>query len=262
MSIHRPVRGARLWLGLAVIALGAGCATDDAGELRAQARRANSHLDLGIDHLQNGRTALALREFLNAETLAPLNPRIQYALGEAYLARGKHDESELHLRRALTLHTEYQDARLTLSGLYLLQERWEEAIAECRILIDDPTFPTPWRALANQGWALYKLGRGAEARTSLEQALDFNARYWPALLNLAILEAQEGHRLEAIQRLRDTLALEPGARAEAEVNYRLAEIYISLGKRERAVSHLLAAVARAPEGEWGRKSEEYLKLLR
>ena len=60
----------------------------------------------------------------------------------------------------------------------------------------------------------------------------------------------------------ELLELRPGPSATSETNYRLAEIYISLGKRDRAVGHLLAAVKKAPEGRWGKKSEEYLKVLR
>jgi hypothetical protein len=48
----------------------------------------------------------------------------------------------------------------------------------------------------------------------------------------------------------------------AEASYRLAEIYVSIGKRKRAVGHLMTAVAQAPGDLWGKKSEEYLRLLR
>ena len=67
---------------------------------------------------------------------------------------------------------------------------------------------------------------------------------------------------EAIAHFQAMLELEPRPGARAEANYRLAEIYVSLGKRERAVGHLVTAVADAPSNPWGKKSEEYLKLLR
>ena len=60
----------------------------------------------------------------------------------------------------------------------------------------------------------------------------------------------------------ETATYDVSSSAAAEANYRLAEIYVSLGKRDRAVSHLLAAVEGSPNGRWGQKSEEYLKLLR
>jgi type IV pilus assembly protein PilF len=251
-----------LCLGLAAL-LTTGCATArKQAEERDRLRKANSHLDIGIGYLENDRTALALREFLTAEKLDPRNARIQYALGEAYFARGRFEESEQHLKRALELYPDHHDARLSLAALYLLQERHPEAVEQCDALLDDPTFPAPYRALANRGLAQLSMGRNAEARQSLELARDYNTQYWPALLSLATLEAQEGHSIEAIGLLQEILQLDPGLRVESEVNYRLAEIYISLGKRDRAIGHLSTSVARAPEGPWAAKSQEYLKLLR
>ena len=81
-------------------------------------------------------------------------------------------------------------------------------------------------------------------------------------LNLGILEVQEGHRLEAIELFRRALALDQDLSAEAETHYRMAEVYVSLGKRDRALGHLRTAVTQAPNGRWGKKSEDYLKILR
>lgn len=249
---------------LALLVSLSGCASSGtaAAEARQHAKRATSHLNLGADHLQAGRSALALREFMTAAELDPKNPQIQYALGEAYLARQKPEESERHFLRALELRPEYHDAWLSLSALYVVQGRYAEAVKACALLIDDPTFPEPWRALANQGWAQFKLGKPVEARASLELAHEYSPTYWPAMLSLAVLEAAEGRRLEAIAMLQEVIALEPGERVVSEANYRLAENYIALGKRDRAVSYLTLAASGAPEGEWARRSAEYLNLLR
>lgn len=260
---------ARLFGALASAALLAGtpvlggCATSQAKALQQDAaRKAVSRLDLGGEHLHQGRFALALREFLTAEKLDPKNPQIQRALGEAYLAQGKRMESELHYRRALELFPEFHDARLALSALYILEERYAESSVECKLLIDDPTFAEPWRALANLGFAELKQGQLSEARKHLDLAREYRRDYWPVTLSLAQIELLEGHRLEAITHLREVLALEPGPSVEAEANYRIAEIYISLGQRHEAMGHLTTAQAKAPEGVWGRRSEAYLKLLR
>ena len=96
----------------------------------------------------------------------------------------------------------------------------------------------------------------------LEHSRKFRSHYWPTLLNLGILEAEQGHKVEAIRYFSSVLEVEADPSAVAEVNYRLAEIYVSLGKREQAVGHLRTAVVKAPSDPWGQKSEEYLKLLR
>ena len=96
----------------------------------------------------------------------------------------------------------------------------------------------------------------------LELSRDYDSGDWSTLLNLGILEADQGNRSQAVALFQQVLSLRPGARPEAEANYRLGELYASLGETERAVSHLRAALEKAPNGPWGRKSEEYLKLLR
>jgi tetratricopeptide (TPR) repeat protein len=85
--------------------------------------------------------------------------------------------------------------------------------------------------------------------------------YWPALLNLGILESQAGRRAEAIEIFSKVLAAQPGWSAEAETNYRMAEIYISMGDRDHALAHLSTVIERQPGGEWGKRSQEYRKLL-
>ena len=240
-----------------------GCATRQAKlEEDRLLRQARSHFDLGVDHIANRRIPYALRELMAALELEPDNPRTHYALGDAYMRNGKLVDAERHLKQALAIWPEFHDARLHLSALYIHTKRYRMALDESQVLIDDPTFPAPWRALTNHGWAQYKLGETAEARATLELAHQFNRAYWPTLLDLGILENSEGRRLEAIERFQQLLEQRPGPSATSEANYRLAEIYVSLGKRDRAVEHLLTAVKKTPDGRWGVKSEEYLKLLR
>jgi Tfp pilus assembly protein PilF len=254
---HRVLAGSALLLALAA----PGCAGKNP-QTEQEARQAQSHYELGVDHLTHGRAELALRELLLANRLRPDHPPTHYALANAYLYKNRLADAEAHLLRALEINPGYHDARINLSTLYLQQRRWEEARAQTRILLGDPTYPAPWRAYSNQGWAELNLGLTAEARRDLETAREYSPGYWPAILNLGILEQQAGHHLEAEELFRRMLELDLDANAEAEANYRLAEIYISLGKRERALPHLMTAVARTPDGEWGRRSEEYLKLLR
>jgi Tfp pilus assembly protein PilF len=240
-----------------------GCVSTAARDADAElaVRKATSHLNLGADHLEHGRAALALRDFLAAEKFDPLSPRVQYALGEGYLARQRAEQAETHYRRALELNPGFHEARLSLSALLIVRERYEEARAECQVLVDDATFPATWRALANRGWSEYKLGRVGEARKSLQQAIDYAQDYWPAVLSLAVIESEEGRRREAIGLLEELIQIGPPERVQAEANYRLAENYIALGRRDRAVGHLSTAAARAPDGEWARRSKEYLRLL-
>ena len=255
------------------LALGLACAkpASQQGTEEERFRRALAHRDLGADHLQHGDNALALRELLLSEEINPKDPSTQAGLAEAYRRQGHFAEAEKHLLRCIELasrqgatssRSTIQLARLNLSSLYVQMERYPDSIEQSKMLANDPTFPAPWIALSNQGWAEYKLGRPDQARQTLGLALQYKEDFWRALLNLGILEAETGHNAEALPLFSRALAQKPGPLAEAEINYRIAEIYVSMGERDRALRHLTAAIQTKPSGEWGKRSEDYLKVLR
>ena len=248
------------------LVLGLGCATTGPSPqeqaLEQRREQAEAKYNLGIDHLDNGRTALALRELLAAEQLDPNDVWTQLGLAEAYRRSDRTDDAVRHLERAMQLDPKDQNARLNLTGVLIQRGDFEGAARHAQVLVDDPTFPAPWRGLTNLGWAQYRLGRTDDAYRNLELATSYNPQYWPAVLNLGIIENERGHRLEALTRFQRVLELRPGPYAEAEVHYRIAEILIALGQQEKAVPHLVASAGTEPKGKWGRKSEEYLKLLR
>ncbi len=250
----------------AAIAGLAGCATTDATPARPvvtedAVREARSHHAQGGALLREGKVPLAIRELRAAAGLNPNDAWIRLALGEAYRMRGLMTEAEHEIREALVIEPKFQEARLTLSGVYIQQQRYPEAIAEAQRLIDDPTYTDVWMPLTNKGFSLMRLGKLAEARNSLELAVEFKDEYWRAHLNLGILAALEGHREEALAHFASVIEHGAGTLGEAEANYRTAEIYDALGDQGRAIRHLLAATERNPDGQWGRASVEYLKRL-
>ncbi len=256
-SIHR------LTLFALVFALaGAGCASSGGGVVSDEdARIALAKRNIGIDYLSKGRTPMAIRELQLAQELNPHDLVTTHWLGEAYRRRGLLDRALEQFLKAVEGMPDDPDLHLNLAGLYVQLKRFPEAIEHSQILIDDPTFPAPWKAYTNKGWAELQLGHVQEARVSFEQALAFRPTYWPARLNLGILDSQEGRRMQAIVNFERVLERKVGRSAEAETNYRLGETYVSLGRRKKAVQYFKQAAERAPYERWGRESEEYLKLL-
>ena len=181
---------------------------DDPAKVADKERQARSHYGLALNHLREGRTGIAIRELLAAQALSPSDPWIDLSLAEAYRLKGHSADSERHLKRALELRPDLHAAKLNLSALYIQSERYEEAVKMSQELLADATFPVPWKALTNQGYALYKLGRNAEARQAFDHAHEYHERFWPARLDLAILDAEEGRRLEALEPTDPDLAVE------------------------------------------------------
>jgi type IV pilus assembly protein PilF len=233
-----------------------------AAEPTESQRRARMHYEVAIDRMRAGRNPEAIGELLQAVRLDPADENIRLALAEAYRRGGRLAETEQHLKAALEIDPTFQSALLNLSGLCIQLERYEEAVTYAQRLIDDPTFPAPWRALTNLGWAQYQLGRSDEAAASLRLALDYRDSYWPARLNLGILAADRGSRDEAVDHFERVLASSPGPMAEAEVRFRLAELYVAKGDKRSAIAQLHKASDLRPSGPWGKRSAEYLASLR
>jgi tetratricopeptide (TPR) repeat protein len=256
--------GMRSLLTCAAIVLIAlsGCVTSGSEAPRQSNPKADAAREVGIDHLAKGRLAMSIRQLSLSESLQPDDPQTQHWLSEAYRRKGRLDQAELHARAALALDPGYHQARLNLSALYAQMERYDETIVESNILFDDPLFAQPWRALNNRGWAQYKLGEMAEARASFDEALTFRPHYWPAVLNLGIVESDTGNHLLAIDYFDQVVSMDLGYDPEAEANFRLGELYVTMGNRSKALSHFDAALASSPDGSWGKQSKRYLELLR
>lgn len=233
-----------------------------------QNRIAASVRDVGIDLLNQGRTAMAIRKLNDARSRNPKDPITYLSLGEAYRRKGMLEEAKGNLLRALELNEDSQDYNhqetlLNLSALYIQLGQYEAARQQCEKLVDDPTFSTPWRALTNLGWAEYKLGELSSARSSFEEALEFHPRYPPAHLNLGMLDQKEQRWLAAIRHYEHVVdSNQMPANGIAEANFHMAEIYVSLGEREKAIAHFELALERSPYGLWGEQSQSYLELLR
>ena len=255
-------RWTRLTCALLVCGLSTACVTTitDSGpkapEVQAAAQR-----NLGLDHLSNGFTAMAIRELTRADELDPNNPETLVWLGEAYRRKLRHEQALSFMERALAVTPENHIVQLNLSGLYIQLERYDEAIAIANSLVDDATYSSPWEALNNRGWAQLQIGQLDSAEASFEEALDYQPRYWPSRLNLGILAIERGLNKEAVDHFIEVLERGPDAFALAEANYRLGEVYVSWGHRDKAIGYFQAAFDESPNSDWGEQSKDYLDLL-
>jgi type IV pilus assembly protein PilF len=258
----RNTRFTRVLLGVALAVQLTACATTSPQTTAENERKARSHYTVALNHLKEGRAAVAIGELQKADKLQPNDPWIQLSLAEAYRLKGHNAEAEKYLKSALELRPDFHAAKLNLSAIYIQVGRFEDAVRLSDELLADATFPIPWKALTNQGYAYFKLGKHAEARATFATALEYHEGFWPAMLDLAILDEEEGKKLEALEGYEGVLAAKPGPIAEAETHYRIATIYISLGNKSKAMHHLSVASETRPGGVWGKRSADYLKRLR
>jgi Tfp pilus assembly protein PilF len=252
-----------LWIVVAALALATGCKTLTEREFLL----ADQHRDLAATKLAQGEREAAVTEYKRALAINPNDPETHIGLAEAFRAKEMYSETERELKEALRLDPDHHEARLALGVTHLQQQRWADAAAEFQRLADDPSFIRPARALVNLGWAHYKSGDLDQAAADFERALKQDRENYTAHLDLGIVLYDKGDLVEAIKHFEECAsiigerpALAFGS-AEAEARFRMAQAYVRLNQRDRAVSALRVAVERGGESEWARKSSDYLKVL-
>jgi Tfp pilus assembly protein PilF len=232
---------------------------------------ADSHRDLATAKLQKGEPEAAISEYRAALAITPSDVEAHLGLAEAYRRKGLLAETEAQLREGLRIDPTYKEASFALGVTHLQQERYAEAVTVFQSLADDPTFIRPTRALVNLGWAHYKSGKLPEAQASLGRALKADPSNYIAYLDLGIIAYDQANWVEAVQNFEACVKIVADrqserkvavfATAEAEAQFRMAQAFVRLDQRERAVDALRAAVERGGESEWARKSSDYLRVL-
>lgn len=115
-------------------------------------------------------------------------------------------EAELH--RALELNPNYATAHHWFAFYLLQSDRTSEAVAE--IEIARQLDPLSAIINADQGEFLYTARRYDEARLSLRQAIELEPNFGQPHTTLALIELETGHKSDALQEARASLALDPG----------------------------------------------------
>lgn len=253
----------RITVLLASVVVAAGCATISEQDLR----RADIQRRLAEAKLSNGQLELAVRAYRASLEIHSESAEAHFGLGETFRRKGLLDDAERHFKEALRIDPEHHDARLNLSAVFLQQERWADAIRECTILFDDPTFLRPSRALVNRGWAHFKAGHLDVAARDLREALMGDSANVQAHLNLGLLLWEQGELLDSmvhLERVLDLVTRRPAPifiGAETQARFHLASAHVKLGQRDKAVAHLRRASELGGDTELGRKSRELLGLL-
>lgn len=257
-----------LWLVTLVLGLVLGMSACASGPTPLEYRMAQTHRDLANLKLHEGEINYAIREYRKTIALNPEDAEAYFGMGEAFRRLGEFSEAELNFRRAFEVDPEHQDAMFNLGAVYIQQERYADAIEINTLLVEDPTFLRPQRALVNRGWAHYKSGDLEEAREDFEEALASNGADSHSHLNLGIVLYAQGNTLDAMlhfERVLQLIEQRPRALSRglaAQAHFHLAQAHVKLGQRAKAIEQLRLSSEQGGKGEWAEKSREYLTVLR
>jgi tetratricopeptide (TPR) repeat protein len=126
---------------------------------------------LGLIYSVTRRFQLAEIEFRNLLTLGVESPQVYTSLGYVLYEQKKTDESIEHLKKALVFKPDYPSALNNLGFIYA-EEGKNPGLAVDLCKRAQKQHPGNPVYLDSLGWALFKDGRLAEARSYLRKALD------------------------------------------------------------------------------------------
>jgi type IV pilus assembly protein PilF len=113
------------------------------------------HLQLAVSLIEKDNLPLALKELLNAEELDPSNPVTQSYLGFIYFTRERYDLAEISYKKAISLKSDFSDAKNNLARIYIETEKLNQAEKLLQDVLKDYTYSAFPRAYLNYGLLEY-----------------------------------------------------------------------------------------------------------
>lgn len=205
----------RFVLGVAVVGLLAGCASQEAAKKRV--KEAEGYYQQGLSVMETDQQR-AFVAFQKAVQLNPANYDPHYALGHIYFLRQEYAEAERVFRIAIELDPLSGDALNYLGRTLIYQKRYPEAVEVLTKAIALPLYAAPDQAYVNLANALELQGDNPGAVRALQSALKIDPPNVPRPLTYLMLgrvymkQGEDGKAREALAQVK---SLDPNGEAGA-----------------------------------------------
>ena len=201
-----------------------------------KAKLAEINTELGAQYMQNHEFQIAMDKLTKAVEIDPRYVDAHATLGLLYSALGQHDKAEASFTQALHLDPK-NSAALNNYGQFLCQRgRHEEGEKLFLQAVENPLYRNVDSAYNNAGVCALAANKLDQADTYFRKALEINSQLAPALLNMADLNLQQQHALQARAYLRRYSAL---AQSSAKSLWLGVQIERALGNRDDEASYSL-----------------------
>lgn len=222
-------------------------------------KKASYHFQMGVSYLMEKNYTKALVELTEAEKINPGDPDLQNRLGQAYFFKGKYEIAEQKYLKALALRPDFSDARNNLGVNYLEMQRWDDAIKQLKLVVDDIFFQNHDDASMNLALAYHGKGDNETALTMLRPVVARNPKNPVAHMNLGRIYNAEERVGMAIEEFSKAVELD---RDFAKAYYFLGLSYLKTKNISMALKTFQEVVRTAPDTEIGQLSREYIDALK
>lgn len=193
--------------GLLLAALLAGCVTETSGGLpppAADSVRVRAQLDLARAYLETDNFERARNPLNRALEIDSTSVEAHVLLAVLYEREGEAELAERHYQLALESQPEHSQAMNNYASFLYTQQRYVEAVALLRRLVDDVNYRARSQAYENLGLAELQIGELARAKAAFLRAVQLNLvqpRAYLELADMAYADAELSQAREYYDRL-------------------------------------------------------------
>ncbi|WAK01427.1 type IV pilus biogenesis/stability protein PilW [Methylobacter sp. YRD-M1] len=213
---------------------------------------ADVHLQLGVRYMGMNKLELAKENLLVALKKDPDNVKVHNALAFLYEKINLYDEADDHYETGLKLAPDDLSAQNNYGRFLCERGKYEEGVALLTQASSTPLNDRPWLALTNLGRCHVGMGQPQQAETNFRQALDTNAAYAPALLEMQKLSYKKGEYWAAKGYLQRYLAVAPHT---AETLWHAMQAERALGNQEPAEEYRQQLLEKFPLSDEAKKTQ-------
>jgi tetratricopeptide (TPR) repeat protein len=249
------------WYGLriAVAAIGVSFLLQGCAYNAERQKMFTYHFQMGVSKLGEKNPTGALVELTEAERINPDDTELLFYLARAYFEKKKFLLAEDKYLQLLKIQPAHSAARNDLGVTYLEMQRWDDAISQFKLVLDDIFYQGHEEARLNLGLAYYGRGDYAKALSEFRPLLmtipkDPRPRY-----NLGRVYMAMGKTDMAVAELARAIEIYPGY---ALAHYQLGLVYQKDGNALRARESFSEALRLAPDTELGELAREQIHLLK
>lgn len=217
------------------------------------------HYRLGVVHLNERNLADALNELTKAVEMYPGDATYHNALGLAYFAKGMNKEALASLDKALSIDRDYSEARVNKAAVYIVEQKWAEAIKESSEAVKNIFYRTPEYAWFNMGWSYYNMGELQKAIDSYSKAVSSNPAYAQGWYSMGLAFEKMGDTKQAIKSYEKAVGAFP---QYLDAWFNMGMALVKAKDRPAAVKAFEKVVEIAPASDKAQSAKEYMGLIR
>lgn len=206
-------------------------------------KQTDAYTNLASLQYAKGQREEAEATFKKAVDAAPQSLEARLALANFYWASQRTEESETVLKTAHALDPKHPMANRALGVFYLATKRSAEAEPYFVALNASKSTESTSLTLADY---YTSVARYDDARRVLSELATHEASLATATVRLAAIDAREGQRAQALERIRGLLAKQP---KHAAALFMSARLLLADGKRDEALTAAQAVVANEPASQ-------------